>query len=903
MDDAGDAESWEYKGGTFTNTASWRECGGRKLTELEGKLGNKILTWNTDVETTRLQVKLDDRKEGLQISYKLNGENWITEQFIGRYPNVKAYWINDNNWQKIALSQEVEALDTELKSFFGRILEWDTDESTTRLQVPESERAYGLLVSFKKENSKWVTQQFIGEYTVDAYWSNSSYWNTIATTSDISESEVALKKLFGRILEWNTTQADTLNSIPSNERAAGMIVTFKDPSSGWKRLQYTSDTVYTNTRWGNDSSNWTNLDLSKDIDNLNNKVKELDDNKITKQVGKNLADPSEFQVGAYSSTGGYVGNANFMLTGYIPVKSQNLICNKAVTSSGVYGAVFDSNKTWIRNLTNPYTFAEGDYYVRFCFKTLDKDSIQVEVGTESSDFENYTPLNIIKKLEDNIASLEADIAEIGNSQQLSDIKTGLASFGDVIEPFEIKENQYYDVNTHEFKNHSNTSLNLKCYIFKASNIYLKTDYIYNITGGAIKFLDKNNNLLGVLYSGTQDFPAKQDVLIVSPLRTEFIVFETINSQYANLSAHNVLFNIDDRIVSLNESKAVAIDFNWGKFPKNKENLSVFFLGNSFCGQMHMYWDDLVTASNHSQAIKNVVARGGKTYKYWLDDLQYEDTYPEGYLDQDNPTDDGEYDTTFDRTDTLYKRLKGKPMISDVPQEDRKWDIVCICGLPCGNLFNFYEDYPYMIQLAKKIKRIVSNKDLVIYFYVPPVPPAPNAEIGEDNVWGNTYETSGIALEVANQVMKNQMANMGIPTSRLLFGSVAMQNLRNSFQVNSSKEEVMYDTELTIDRLHPMYGLPYLATSLLCYQTILENVYDDIDYTQDCLGIKTSYNASYGGGENYSNVINIGDSNRQYAIDAVSGALIDYWEPLNLGIEKKVVDDMKVYNEQVISENG
>ena len=720
-------------------------------------------------------------------------------------------------------------------------------------------------------------------------------------SSDISESEVALKKLFGRILEWDTTQANTLNSIPADERVAGLIVTFRDPSSGWKRLQYIADTVYTNPMWGNYPSNWKNLDLSEDITHLNNKVRELDDNKITKQVGKNLADPSEFQVGIYSSTGVYVDNAAYMLTGYIPVKSQNLICNKAVTSS-VYGAVFDSNKTWIRNLTNLYTFAKGDYYVRFCFKTLDKDSIQVEVGTESSDFEPYVPLNLFKELGDDIASLEADIAEIGNSQQLSDIKTGLASLGDVIEPFEIKENQYYDINDQAFKNYSNLSHKLKCYIFKASNIYLKADYAYNTTKSTIKFLDKDNRLLGVNYTGIQDFPIKQDVLIVSPLRTEFILFETINSQHANLSAHNAAFDINDRVVSLNENKADAIDFNWGKFPKNKEKLSVFFLGNSFCGQMHNYWDDLVTASNHSQAIKNVVARGGKTYKYWLDDLQYQDTYPEGYLDQDNPTDDGEYDTTFDRTDTLYKRLKGKPMISDTPQEDRKWDIVCICGLPCGNLFNFYEDYPYMIELAKKVKRIVANKDLVIFFYVPPVPPAPNAELEEDNVCGNTYETSEEALQVANKVMKNQMANMGIPVSRLLFGSVTMQNLRNSFQVNNVEGDIHYDTELTIDRLHPMYGLPYLATSLLCYQSILENVYDNIDYTKDCLNIKTSYNATYGGGENYSNVINIGDSNRKYAIDAASGALIDYWEPLNLGIKKKVVDDMKGYNEQVISEN-
>ena len=39
LSDAGDTESWEYKGGTFTSTASWRECGGRKFTELENKIG------------------------------------------------------------------------------------------------------------------------------------------------------------------------------------------------------------------------------------------------------------------------------------------------------------------------------------------------------------------------------------------------------------------------------------------------------------------------------------------------------------------------------------------------------------------------------------------------------------------------------------------------------------------------------------------------------------------------------------------------------------------------------------------------------------------------------------------------------------------------------------------------
>ena len=41
MDDAGDTESWEYKGGTFTSAGSWREFGWRKLTELEKSIKAK----------------------------------------------------------------------------------------------------------------------------------------------------------------------------------------------------------------------------------------------------------------------------------------------------------------------------------------------------------------------------------------------------------------------------------------------------------------------------------------------------------------------------------------------------------------------------------------------------------------------------------------------------------------------------------------------------------------------------------------------------------------------------------------------------------------------------------------------------------------------------------------------
>ena len=46
LDDAGELESWEYKGGTFTSTASWRECGGKKISELEQQIGKAGVNMN-----------------------------------------------------------------------------------------------------------------------------------------------------------------------------------------------------------------------------------------------------------------------------------------------------------------------------------------------------------------------------------------------------------------------------------------------------------------------------------------------------------------------------------------------------------------------------------------------------------------------------------------------------------------------------------------------------------------------------------------------------------------------------------------------------------------------------------------------------------------------------------------
>lgn len=62
--------------------------------------GNMILEWNTDVATTRKQVKTSNRKAGMQISYLHPDNGWTNEQYIGTAV-TDTEWVKDNNWSPI----------------------------------------------------------------------------------------------------------------------------------------------------------------------------------------------------------------------------------------------------------------------------------------------------------------------------------------------------------------------------------------------------------------------------------------------------------------------------------------------------------------------------------------------------------------------------------------------------------------------------------------------------------------------------------------------------------------------------------------------------------------------------------------------------------------------------------
>lgn len=71
---------------------------GKVLNEKIFNISNyRILEWNTDSITTHKQVLSQDRKEGMQISYKHPEKGWINEQFIGSGIDDIS-WSSELNW-------------------------------------------------------------------------------------------------------------------------------------------------------------------------------------------------------------------------------------------------------------------------------------------------------------------------------------------------------------------------------------------------------------------------------------------------------------------------------------------------------------------------------------------------------------------------------------------------------------------------------------------------------------------------------------------------------------------------------------------------------------------------------------------------------------------------------------
>lgn len=146
--------------------------------------------------------------------------------------------------------------------------------------------------------------------------------------------------------------------------------------------------------------------LGKRVQDLEFSTKNIESvlaEKIDVSFGKNLFNKDDVTAGKYfnRATGTTGNNANYYITNqYIPVKPGDTMyisngSDSAVCGSAGFLIFYDSNKTVVSGVAmgvKSYTVPDGAAYMRFSIYGTWFVKIQVEVGTERTSFEEYSPI-------------------------------------------------------------------------------------------------------------------------------------------------------------------------------------------------------------------------------------------------------------------------------------------------------------------------------------------------------------------------------------------------------------------------------------------------------------------------------------------------------------------------------
>lgn len=134
--------------------------------------GNKILEWKSDAATTRKQVPQKERKAGIQISYKPDGEDWVNEQYVGE-SFTDTEWAKDENWESFAKQYEVK-----------KILDYTDDLKLTR-------KKFGFIDSTGDYN----TTNTSGTFFILDYYQKAGVIKKIKCTPGGSHFRVSIVKI------------------------------------------------------------------------------------------------------------------------------------------------------------------------------------------------------------------------------------------------------------------------------------------------------------------------------------------------------------------------------------------------------------------------------------------------------------------------------------------------------------------------------------------------------------------------------------------------------------------------------------------------------------------------------------------------------------------------------------
>lgn len=183
---------------------------------------NKILKWNTDIATTRKQVPLKERKQGLQVRYAIDDREWVQEEYIGTNFSDSS-WASDVNWN--------------YEKFKGEIT--DVSQAATldkRASVYYTTCAKGEFTNFLQSNGSPIINYEDRYFSIvrmhdgswnkekiqDIFYGNDYIWGMISKgyismNTSTRTDEKSGKKLFKYSLEvFPNTVILPINSIPSS---------------------------------------------------------------------------------------------------------------------------------------------------------------------------------------------------------------------------------------------------------------------------------------------------------------------------------------------------------------------------------------------------------------------------------------------------------------------------------------------------------------------------------------------------------------------------------------------------------------------------------------------------------------------------------------------------------------
>ena len=199
LDEEGTVEEWVYQGGTFILISNWRECGGKKMAELENitsSIGYYECTSEANSAQKTLSIDaIQSLTSKIRFLVKMVNENTIDNVIlkINLFPAKPLFYNNkrvsaNNSWK----AGEIIDIYYDGESFYSNnsqgggglgnynFVDYNGTDEETRLLVGLDNRKIGYMLGYKKPAIGIILETYNSTEISDDDWRNANNWSRTA---------------------------------------------------------------------------------------------------------------------------------------------------------------------------------------------------------------------------------------------------------------------------------------------------------------------------------------------------------------------------------------------------------------------------------------------------------------------------------------------------------------------------------------------------------------------------------------------------------------------------------------------------------------------------------------------------------------------------------------------------